>query len=573
MAGQLPPMHVPSPPSPAREGLLTRLWSAFFPGAEIPSQPTGNESFWFRAIFRPWPLPLRVATFVAMTLIAIVAFCLWELSTNSDHVPWRYSLTPLRIAAVSLLLLVIPLTVYQALKMWLNVEKSPFPDINSAWHAGIDALRKQGLTVGDKPLFLVIGSTGEAQDRAMFESANLASIVAGVPEGPAPLRWYVNADRIVLSCVGASWLSALSSLIELSEKRRSLMEGNSSPFPESFDGGGTPTVLPSIANPRSSSAAGNAPKAAPPPPGAPFKTISFASVAHEFPEFMADDKDGLASAMAAIDSPLQQQSLAIIQPSDAAEQRDRLEAVCQLLRNVRHPYCPINGCIGLIPFASAGIELQVVEEIAKAVNSDLQTLYKTLQVRYPVTAIFTGLESEPGFRELMRRVGPEQCANGRFGMSYDLRSPASAGEIGTFAPHVCGVFEEWVYGLFRQDQALKRPGNASLFSLLCRIRSSFKDRLQMLLAQGFGYSERLLPDEVPFLFSGCYFVASGTSSDKRGFIEGIAEKLKGQQDQLEWSPEAIRSTRRVRLLSMLAFAMIGVLALWLVYMIFNDPRP
>jgi type VI protein secretion system component VasK len=277
------------------------------------------------------------------------------------------------------------------------------------------------------------------------------------------------------------------------------------------------------------------------------------------------------SAVAARATSYDEESLAIIQPSDAAEQEDRLESVCELLRIARYPYSPINGCITLVPFAAASASPQEIEELAKAVNTDLQTLYTTLQVRYPVTAIFTGLEGESGFRELMRRVGPERCAANRFGMGYDLRSPASSSEIGTFAAHVCGVFEDWVYGLFREDQVLKRPGNSYLFSLLCRIRSSFKDRLSALLTQGFGYNDRLKPEDAPFLFSGCYFVASGATHDQRAFIQGIAEKLDGEQDRLEWNRQALSRDRRARRLVVVAFAMIGILTALLITMIVVRP--
>jgi type VI protein secretion system component VasK len=283
------------------------------------------------------------------------------------------------------------------------------------------------------------------------------------------------------------------------------------------------------------------------------------------------DEESGATIYGASGPAFEEEIPAIIPPSDAAEQEDRLESVCELLRSARYPYSPINGCVTLVPFAVAGASSQEIEELAKAINTDLLTLHHTLQVRYPVTAIFTGMDEEPGFRELMRRVGPEGCAANRFGMGYDLRSPASTSEIGGFAGHVCGVFEDWVYGLFREDQVLKRPGNSYLFSLLCRIRSSFKDRLSELLSQGFGYNDRLKPEEAPFLFSGCYFVASGSTRDHRAFIQGIAEKLDGEQDRMEWNREALTAARRARRLGMFAVIMIGVLAVHLVVMAILHP--
>jgi hypothetical protein len=518
---------------------------------------------------------MRVALFVAVVLVAIVVACWLEFRTNPYHVPWRYSLTPFRAIAVLLLLMVIPVSVYQALKLWFQGEKSQFPDIDAAWQAGKEALRKQGLSLGDKPVFLVLGSSGDELERAIFDVSKSVVMVRGVPEGPAPLHFYANSERIFVCCTGASWLSALSALIA----RRGKAHGR---------------------NP----AAGRGPHTRGPASAAEMERISATIQPHAF---MQDDESfgaggrvgGKSVAFSSMQPPsagqsssegpfrpeaptgsssvvargaaFDEESLAIMPPSDAAEQEDRLESVCELLRSARYPYSPINGCVMLVPFAVAGANPQEIEELAKAINTDLLTLHATLQVRYPVTAIFTGMEEEPGFHELMRRVGPERCAANRFGLGYDLRSPASTSEIGSFAAHVCGVFEDWVYGLFREDQVLKRPGNSYLFSLLCRIRSSFKDRLSELLSQGFGYSDRLKPEDAPFLFSGCYFVASGGTRDQRAFIQGIAEKLDGEQDRMEWSRQAIAADRRARRLGVFAVIVIGILAVHLVVMAILHP--
>lgn len=558
MAGQLPP--IPSPPA-------------------IPPQPAGldavlpkaaGEGPWYRRLLKPWSLPLRVAVFVAVVLVLIVVGCWWEFRTNPYHVPWRYSLTPLRAVAVLLLLMVIPVSIYQALKLWFQGEKSQFPDIEAAWQAGREALRKQGLDLGDKPLFLVLGSSAEDLERALFDATKATVLVRGVPEGPAALHWYVSSERIFLACTGASWLSALSALIAQRGKGQRRERGASprGPVAEAEMQRISATIQPHAFmadEPAFGTGSGNLGKSA------TFDSINLDELRRQQTAATAELRSTPAPVVSRETLAPEAESLAIIQPSDAAEQEDRLESVCEMLRHARYPFSPINGCITLIPFAASEANQQEIDELAKAINSDLSTVHRTLRVRYPVTAIFTGMEEEPGFRELMRRVGPERCAVNRFGLGYDLRSPASSSEIGTFAAHVCGVFEDWVYGLFREDQVLKRPGNSFLFSLLCRIRSSFKDRLAELLSQGFGYNDRLKPEDAPFLFSGCYFVASGRTEDHRAFIQGISEKLEGEQDRLEWSRPALVAARRARRLAVFAFVMIAVLAVHLVLMVFLHP--
>ncbi len=573
MTGQLPPIP-PQPTLPQEPlGLFARIKNALFPAAPPPAAgeqapaPSPND----RAAGRLSTLPRRVAIFVAVVLVAIVIGCWLEFRTNPYHVPWRYSLTPLRGLSVLLLLMVIPVSVYQALKLWFQGEKSQFPDIDAAWQAGKEALRKQGLSLGDKPVFLVLGSTGEDQERALFEASKSPVLVRGVPEGPAPLHWYVNNDRIFLSCTGASWLTALSDLLARRGKRTGQNAGRS---PAGRPAGTadldriSATIQPT-AFLRDEGPAG----ATVMPLSKSMKfTPSASSVGTQTPAGARPSNEDSSATLYGNRSPaFEEESPAIIPPSDAAEQEDRLQAVCELLRTARYPYSPINGCIMLVPFGVASATSQEIEELSKAINTDLVTMHNTLQVCYPVTAIFTGMDEEPGFRELMRRVGPEGCATNRFGMGYDLRSPASSGEIGNFAGHVCGVFEDWVYGLFREDQVLKRPGNSYLFSLLCRIRSSFKDRLSELLSQGFGYNDRLKPEEAPFLFSGCYFVASGNARDHRAFIQGIAEKLDGEQDRMEWSAPAIAADRRARRLGIFAVVMIALLAIHLIAMAIMHP--
>jgi hypothetical protein len=70
---------------------------------------------------------------------------------------------------------------------------------------------------------LVLGSSSERQEKAIMAASGLGFRVAGIPEGPAPLRWYANPDRIYIFCSDASRLSALARLVE----KRALTNGSS----------------------------------------------------------------------------------------------------------------------------------------------------------------------------------------------------------------------------------------------------------------------------------------------------------------------------------------------------------
>ena len=106
---------------------------------------------------------------------------------------------------IGLLVFAIPLAVYQVLKIWLEDEVPPFQDIYDAWTAGMAELTKQGLDIAHSPLYLVLGSHDELQEKALFNASQLQFTVRGVPGGPLPLHFYGGPEGVFLVCsqVGA----------------------------------------------------------------------------------------------------------------------------------------------------------------------------------------------------------------------------------------------------------------------------------------------------------------------------------------------------------------------------------
>jgi type VI protein secretion system component VasK len=227
---------------------------------------------------------------------------------------------------------------------------------------------------------------------------------------------------------------------------------------------------------------------------------------------------------------------------ESSQQLQRLEHLCGLLRRQRHPVCPANGILVLLPFEMLKAADQDVAELERAVAADLATVYRELQLRCPVTAVVVGMDQEKGFRELIRRIGREDVAKQRFGQRFDVRTPATADELRKFTSHVCGTFEDWVYTLFRDEQSLARPGNTALYAMLCKVRRSLKTRLGDVLGKGFGHDRQ--SDNVPVLFSGCYFAATGPKSDRQAFVSGLLSKLYDEQEEIEWTDEALREDSR-----------------------------
>jgi hypothetical protein len=158
------------------------------------------------------------------------------------------------------------------------------------------------------------------------------------------------------------------------------------------------------------------------------------------------------------------------------------------------------------------------------------------------------MEMETGFRELVRRVGAERSSIQRFGKGYGLWNLPSAPQLDAVVKHACGAFEDWSYLMFREGDGLSKPGNRHLYSLLCRIRSTFQPRLAHLVKSAYSINAAgtNLSDGEPLLFSGCYFVASGAMPDRQAFLASVFKKATHEEEELEWGSEALAEEDRMQ---------------------------
>ena len=99
---------------------------------------------------------------------------------------------------------------------------------------------------------------------------------------------------------------------------------------------------------------------------------------------------------------------------------------------------------------------------------EINLINPVLKVLDCVNFAVVDLEDEPGFSEMVSRVGPQRAQSQRFGRGYSLEKKATAEELAALSQHVAGAFEDWIYMLFREQDALYRPGNQQMFALLCK---------------------------------------------------------------------------------------------------------
>lgn len=518
----------------------------------------------------PLPVPPEVSapakasclTFVFLVLAVLITVCVSWFSAESlmGSLAWYWYIT------VALLVLIIPIVVYRAVALWMYDEISRFPDIASAWRAGIVELQRQGIAIRSSPLFLIVGTGNDRLRRNFMRASESEFIIDGASGAGAPLNWYVNADGIFLYLNDTSWMNAAISLYEVQAAALKAGHGLPGDAPAAAAGQklvrplGTlmPDMRPSVAPPRSSNLPADAPTAdinsshASPhgKDSSPELPLGGPSGGNYMGTLTPGQVDGPASSassqeilVSVASRPITAKRVSIrLTSQQSGVQLQRLENVCSLIRKYRHPLCPVNGMLTLLPFEMLKAGDQDIAELERAIAADLSTIYRELQLRCPVTAVVVGMEQERGFRELIRRIGREGAVKQRFGQRFDIRSSATVDELRKFTSHLCGAFEDWVYTLFRQEEALSHPGNTALYALLCKVRRTLKTRLGDILGKGFGCDPH--GDAWPILFSGCYFAATGPKADRQAFVGGLLSKLYDEQEEIEWTDDALRDNQR-----------------------------
>jgi hypothetical protein len=529
-----------------------------------------------RAIPGRITMPAWAAIATALFLVVLVATA-WTLLILDPNIPWRQTLSWTRIFIVAGLVVVIPIVMYYAVRLWLEGDRARFPDIDFAWNAGLRALARNGISLRSTPLFLILGTHDPRHERAVVRAAGLQLRLRGEPDGPAPLHWYANPHGVYLFLTEAGTLSELSAVMA---RREAELLAIAPSLPEAAPIA-PPAALPSPMRPATpalaTAASSPAPQVSPAAPVAQGMEERPAGGTVSLDEYLTESSvaraeasrqrpvgggtaspeeharmtrtlPAAAASQAVASGPAEDQP-ALIAPQRAAEQLERLDYVCRLLRRVRDPLCAANGIVTLLPFQAIQAGAREAHELEQAVRSDLVTVQRALHLRCPVTALVEGMEKERGFSELVRRVGPQRAAVQRFGRRYDVRSAATAEDLTALCEHVCGVFEDWIYALFREQDALTRPGNEPLYGLLCTVRSRLKGRLGEILARGYGHDARQHRRDEPFLFSGCYFAATGETDDRQAFVKGVFDKLVEEQEHVEWTARSGVLERRYRWLA------------------------
>jgi hypothetical protein len=483
-------------------------------------------------------LPVRVAVitgiFLLLFAIAMVLISWWKTTNRGD---WLHWLLRWELYAAAALIVVIPLLVYSALRLWLEGDVSRYPDIDEAWQAGLAALRTKRLEIDAVPLFLVLGAGTSRSSTALMEASGFEFLVSSVPEGHASLYWYAHNDAVYVVCNDIGMLGHLNAAVARHDPNPS----PTAPAAHNIRG----TIVPQRAS------AGQGRAEAPPSFGGHVGGLGGSSIKGTLVPGGGGGAAGAATAAPSSD----------VTKREAKEQASRLDYLCELLIRARQPLCPINGVLTLLPLGLLRSTLGA-RNLSSAVQDDLDTISERLRLRVPVTTLVTGMEAEPGFAELVRRVGVGQARSHRFGKGFDVWNAPSAENLDAFSLHACGAFEDWVYNLFLEPGAVDNPGNAALYTLLCTVRSDIRPRLRNVLIHGFSVDavDRSTA-RPPSLFAGCYFAATGGAADEQAFVKSVFQKIEDLEEELEWHDDALRDDRRNRHIANVLVFLNGLLLL------------
>jgi hypothetical protein len=473
---------------------------------------------------------------------------------------------------IGILIFVIPLVVWYALKLWLEGEPSPYPEIDRVWDVAQVAMKEQAIDPTETPIFLVLGLSSVDAGTRFFSASNV-SLPVCVPSGPAPVHFYANQQAIYVVCTESSCTGMLlgGNIAGASVEPPAAVNPGAG-----FDANRTMQVgVDSMPPP-----AAQAPSQ--PDSGAPFgldATIPGANVAPPSNQAPVGNAGGagLAGTMmiGGVDQPVAPigpgpVATPRLNPGQAGEATAKLAYVCRRLKRLRDPLCPINGVLITTPFTLlADGSQEAVNQLQVAMKADIAALRAATRVRCSITHIVDGMEEEPGFRELIRRVGPDRVATQRFGKGFGLWNMPTHDQLDAVVKHACGAFEDWSYLLFREEEGLSKRGNRHLYGLLCRIRMNFLGRLNHVIQSVYSVDREStsLAGREPMLFSGCYFVANGQTPDRQAFLPSVFRKSQSEEEELEWGSEAIAEERRMQTSVLILLVINGFLLAAIVFML------
>jgi len=440
--------------------------------------------------------------FVVVVLAAIVVFGMGDRAVLQSW--W----SPGKALALVLLLMLVPLLVYQAARLWLEHQGGRWPDIAAAWSAAITELSRQQISFTESPLFLVLGSDGGELERALFAELPTPLVVQQSPAGGGPIHVFASRDAIFVCFSGAGQTAVAATAV-----RSAMADG-----------------VRSVTGPE-----------------------AVADQAGAAQEADAVEGNGWHAAPSAPPPRTGKQS---------REAGDRLAFACDQLRQARIPLAAINGVVVLLPLQMDHAADAETASLGQAVGEDLATITRVLGMRAPVTLVAGVLQDDPAIEDLLTRLDPGKRA-AACGQSFPLGLPPTPEHLHALAFNATGSLNDRLAELLLDPRRItQQPANRHLLALLGRLRLHVSTQIARVLQQAFsrdlhgGVDGRrgVLP-----LLAGCYVASISGNASRRAYVRGLLDRVSQMQGELDWTDESLRAEAWAARMARVLFAAAAVM--------------
>jgi|GEM_PF-975767 len=440
---------------------------------------------------------------------------------------------------------------------------SPWPDIDFTWDLVEGAIVRSGIDPARVPLFLVLGRPS-AGFGVLFDAGRVPIDVNGVPESQlAPLQVYagkqaifiVSADTCLIGAF-ADRLTAQANLIDTTRfsnidmavtlAAQSAREGAERP------GAPAPAGASKVMPPLSPDGASKVmPALSPDGASMPMPALSPGGKGAEG----AATGDGIPEVVSVITR----------DPELLARMRSRLDHLCRLVRGLRHPWCPLNGVILVLPELVTA-DNRLATQAAILTQRDLTTVIESAGVECPAVVMFSDAEKIIGFREFLSLI-PRDKRDQRLGKPIPLALGLSAEKRAEIMrDSIYWQCAELIPKLVTRTFQIRSPdtnparaaGNLEVRAnrqLIRLIGTMWARRRNMgeLCARILGETQGN-----PLRVGGCYFAATGPNRNSQGFLAELFAQVFEGQNFVSWTPLAAREERSLMRVVYAGYAITGV---------------
>lgn len=454
----------------------------------------------------------RIAWIVALFQLVVVLLAVGVVVWTGDLAVLQSWWSPGKAVALLILLLVVPVLVHQAARLWLEHQEGRWPDIRAAWDAATADLARQQIALTETPLFLVLGSDGGEFERALFAETPTSLVVEQSPSGGGPLHIFASHEAIFVCLSGAGQTAAAATA------RRAVVA----------DGART----------------GESRLAAPAP-------VSDADVSGR----------PLDSNVGGMPRPAPT-TTALLSGEERREALERLEYACDQLRLARVPMAVINGILVLLPLQMNHPGHAEAASLGHALGEDLATVTRVLGVRAPVTVLAGVLQDDPAIDDLLSRLEPGK-RSAACGQSFPPGLTPTPESLRALALNATGPLIDHLVDLLLDPRRIaQQPTNRHLLAMLLRMRLHVSSQLIRVLPPAF------CPDPhnpvgglvgVAPLLAGCYVASISRQPKRRAFVREVLDRVVHLQGELDWTDESLRAEAWARRTSRALFAAVAVM--------------